>query len=109
MNSPSVSSENKERTLELLTDFPNTQTAYTLRKQSNSLEKLKSLMTSEKKKRFLSYLTKDYVIFKWIFNIPEGGNKTNIVSGFLKYQQRQYRQLQHREPDVHSGMAGFDY
>lgn len=29
----SVSSENKERILGLLTDFPNTQTAYTLRKQ----------------------------------------------------------------------------
>lgn len=53
MNSASVSSENKERILELLADFPNTQTAYALRKQSNSLEKLESLMTSENKKIFL--------------------------------------------------------
>lgn len=55
MNSASVSSENKERVLGLLTDFPNTQIAYTLRKQSNSFEKLKSLMTSENNKRFLLF------------------------------------------------------
>lgn len=74
-----------------------------LRKQSNSLEKLKSLITSESNKKipFMGY-SKGNSVF------PRAGTKLMLYQVFLKCQQGQSRQPQHSWPDIHAGMVGCD-